>query len=452
MSHILCITTGLTGILNASFELASRLENEGYQVTLAAPLKVQEKVKLQGFNFLQLPPVVLEPAPELPPSLANRKWKRLVYKYRNLKKRRKEGLNNLGMEAFGKLLDQVSADLIIIDVELHEHIMTVYSRSEPLILLSQWFSLWKRRGLPPLLHTTIPVQGWKGNWLAIEYAWLKIKLGRGFSALKRKLTSGYTDRRSILQLYAKKIGFPLKYIRDNFWPGPFTYNSLPVLSMTAFEMEFPYQPQPELHYIGPMVYAERKDTEPNPNVSSIIERILQKKKTENSILIYCTVSTLKKGDQAFLKRLVDAVKGQPNWLLVIGMGGMLDRNFLEPIPENVYPFSWVPQLLMLQHADCSINHGGIHTIHECLHFKVPMLIYSGKRSDQNGCAARVAYHQLGIVADKDLDSSEIIRSRIQQLLSEKTYENQVSKMHQHYLDYKERAKLNNLVLQYMNGS
>ena len=43
MAKIICITTGLTGILNASFELVARLQQAGYEVCYASPKNVAEK-------------------------------------------------------------------------------------------------------------------------------------------------------------------------------------------------------------------------------------------------------------------------------------------------------------------------------------------------------------------------------------------------------------------------
>ncbi len=90
----------------------------------------------------------------------------------------------------------------------------------------------------------------------------------------------------------------------------------------------------------------------------------------------------------FVKKLIEAVKDNEDLLLFIGLGGMLEQTSFAPIPDNVILKSSMPQLFLLSNADCSINHGGIHTINECIHYAVPMLIYSGKKYDQNGCAAR----------------------------------------------------------------
>jgi UDP:flavonoid glycosyltransferase YjiC (YdhE family) len=98
------------------------------------------------------------------------------------------------------------------------------------------------------------------------------------------------------------------------------------------------------------------------------------------------------------------------------------------MPKNVHAFAWIPQLKVLAAADISINHGGIHTINECVHFGVPMLVYSGKKSDQNGCAARVHFHEIGIMADKDVDDAATIQSKIHKLLSVHIYKKNITEM------------------------
>ncbi len=446
MPHIVVITSGLTGILNASFELMHRLEKAGHQVTCACPKDVGEKVKLQGFAYRQLLAVNYGPEPKLPAFKENfRKVKRLLYKWINRRKRQKEAIAALGMKDFEKKIQELKPDLLILDVELHEHIMTAVARNMPVLLLSQWFSLWEREGLPPLLHDTIPGIGESGSPAAIRQAWNKIKQQRKKIFLKKKIRSGGTNRRTILQKYAAQIGFPKAYISENFWPGPFTYSELPVINMTAEELEFPHEHRPNSFYVGPMVFAKRKDTNTDIEVNAKLERIFSEKETQGKKLIYCSVSTYRQDDTTFLQSLCEAVKDKKEWILIIGLGGMLEKDVLDNVPNNVHPFKWIPQLKVLEKADLSINHGGIHTINECLHFRVPMLIYSGKRSDQNGCAARVHYHEVGIMADKDLDSTEDIQRKINTVLSDKKYANKVDKIQTEIEESREKTKMENLV-------
>nr|MBX2878234.1 hypothetical protein [Saprospiraceae bacterium] len=87
------------------------------------------------------------------------------------------------------------------------------------------------------------------------------------------------------------------------------------------------------------------------------------------------------------------------------------------------------------------------TINECIHFAVPMLVYSGQRYDQNGCAARIHFHQVGIIGDKDLDDSTVILQKMNALLQEPIYRERIQDLQKNYLQA--RAKLPQLVDAYL---
>jgi zeaxanthin glucosyltransferase len=108
--------------------------------------------------------------------------------------------------------------------------------------------------------------------------------------------------------------------------------------------------------------------------------------------------------------------------VVLGLGGRIDVDALGRLPEHIRAYPWVPQLRVLERADCAVIHGGISTINECIHFGVPMLAYPFKHvTDQMGNAARIAYHGLGIAADRDRDTPERIRARVKRILEDETY-------------------------------
>lgn len=437
MAKIICAITGLTGILNASFELVHRLEKAGHEVICAAPRAIGERVNAQGVSFVQLPEILLTTTDDLPLfDVPMGKLVRLKYKLEHAAIRKKALLERMYPKAFIQLLEKEKPDLVLVDVELHEYIFATYARKIPMVLLSQWFSLWSRKGLPYLLKKTIPGKGWEGQALMMQLNWWMVKLKRKYIFAKQKLLTVGTDRRSLLLALAKSEKFPLSYIKENYWPGPFTYDQLPVISMTAKEMEFPHDLRPELYYVGPMVSENRIDPESTKKETTDLKKVFTFKKKNKAKLIYCSVSTLSKSDISFIDKVVKAVAKRKDWMLVIGMGGMMDKDYLAQLPQNVFAFSFVPQLKILKVADLSINHGGIHTINECIHFKVPMLVYSGKRSDQNGCAARVAYHELGLMADKDKDTYEIIGQRIEEVLQNERYARKIEKLHQFYEKYK----------------
>jgi UDP:flavonoid glycosyltransferase YjiC (YdhE family) len=397
---------------------------------------VKDEVEKQGFKFLQLDEINFEPAP----SISNKgKLSRFIHKLINYKKRREVAIDSLGMQQFMKQIEKLDADLFIVDIELHEHIMTLIKSDKKVLLLSQWFSTWKRKGLPPILEDTIPGIGFNGSNLGFQLAWKRVELKRWKIFFKKKINSVWTDRRSVLQAYAKKIGFSKKYIPENYWPGPFSYDLLPVISMTQKELDFPHDIRPNMEYVGAMVYGGRIEQAHGNEID------YSELKNEGSKLIYCSVSTFKGGDIRFLKKLIKALEDKSNLNLVISLGGLISKEELGNLPNNVFVYTKVNQLRILELADLSINHGGIHTINECIHFKVPMLIYSGKRSDQSGCAARVHFHGVGLMADKDLDSSEEMLMKIEEVLSSQTIQQKLDEFNNLNLSYQSENKLGKVI-------
>ncbi len=415
-----------------------RLERAGHRVTYGSPRLIEDLATTNGINYLQLPPVNFFPGGQ---DHGGGSFKQRLQKWwlqlLNRKERQAQAVQALGMDEFAVLLNDENPDLLIVDIELHEHLMTAIAKGVPTILLSQWFSLWQRPGLPPLMQDTIPGQTWEGSRLGLTVAWWRWRWQRRWMFGKKRLRSAGTNRRAIIQKYAHKVGFPLHYARQNYWPGPFTYSGLPVISMTMEEIEFPHPVQPGLTYVGALINDQRSGAKEDAEIEHQLQAIFAAKEQQQARLICCTVSTFKAGDTYFLQRLVTAVGRRPEWLLVIGLGAKVEVQELGELPANVFPFNWIPQLKVLAKADCSINHGGIHTINECIHYQVPMLVYSGKRSDQNGCAARVHYHQLGIMADKDEDDSATIEMKIQKVLESSVYRQQMQQIHEYYLRYSE---------------
>jgi zeaxanthin glucosyltransferase len=112
---------------------------------------------------------------------------------------------------------------------------------------------------------------------------------------------------------------------------------------------------------------------------------------------------------------------------VLSTGGSLEPEQLGPLPPNVHAFDWIPQLEVLQAADCAVINAGT-SVYECILQDVPMVVYSLRFNDQNGTAARIGYHGLGIVGDKDRDDAAKIREHLQRLLDDRAFRQRVASM------------------------
>ena len=268
------------------------------------------------------------------------------------------------------------------------------------------------------------------------------RLKKWLSAQYYFLVTAGSDTKSTLCYYAQKIGFPFSELVDPYqWLIPFFYRSLPVLNLNALELDFPHPPHPEAHYVGPMVCVQRKETfadqlgDSSSKLDAILERYRQSKRETRS-LIYCAFGRFQISyDQSLLHRVVNAIKAHPEWELVLSLGGHLSPEVLGELPPNVHVFKWVPQLKILEVTHCAIIHAGISSINECLYYKVPMVVYSILIRDQNGNAARVAYHGLGIAGNRLQDNSETIGQHIHCALTKKSFTIQLQKMNEHLQQY-----------------
>ena len=440
MARIVCVTSGLRGLTNASFELAARLGADGHDVVCASPADIAAEVGSQGLRFRALPSVNLAPAPEAPKAsgaLAGPRSRLL--EWLSAPARRRQGVEALGMQAFRDFLGESRADLYLFDAELYEHVFTAHSEGVNFALLTPFFANTRDTGLPPLQSAMSPNDG----PLRIDLAWRRLRLERRLDVLKTRLRYAFTDRRSVLRRYARQAGFPLRQLRQYDWVTLFTFHGLPVLNLTARELDFPHEPPPGVHYVGPMVAEDRRDAFATAADRARLEALLERRSQGDLRLVYCGVTTMGDADVAFLERVIEAAGRREDWLLVIALGAPPDD--LPPMPDNVHVFERVPQVEVLRNADCCITHGGVNTVNECLVYEVPMIVYSGRRFDQDGVAARVAFHGLGVSGDRRSDDATMIERRIATVMANERLGANLANMRRQVMRYREERVLEETV-------
>jgi len=439
MKHIALVTTGLVGITNASLKLASRLTSEGFQVTYLCPIDIRAKVEIYGYNYIQLPRINWGFSFRKTEAVKNLSLlKAYFYHFTHLKQQYEDGVRMLNFKTYEDILQQLNPELIVVEQELHEVIFSAIKLNIPVKLLSPHFFNGFQSSLPPIRTSIIPNIGFKGTKLGILIAWFFNYL-RIWARLWINRVKLSENRRSILKKYAKDIGFSTKYLKSRNFPSVYINTLTPQLSLNLLELEFPFSKPKNLQYIGAMVFEKRVESKKYQAESERIRKIIDLKKERNNKLIYCSLTTMQTAnDITFIQNVIEAVKKETKWVLILSLGGnLLPENF-KTIPKNVHLFKGVPQLQVLAESACSINHGGINTINECIHFKVPMLVYSGKKYDQNGCTARIAYHGLGLVGDKDLDNSDSIHTKINKILNTKDFLSKMTEMHHIYKGYESK--------------
>ncbi|MEE4270338.1 MAG: nucleotide disphospho-sugar-binding domain-containing protein [Thermoanaerobaculales bacterium] len=448
MAEILAVTDGPAGMRFSTIELCRRLVAAGHAVIFAGAASARELAEHHGLGYRELEPNGLG-AFHNEDSTAG-----VVDRLRRIPERRRTAAASTGASRFAALLDELGPDLVLLDGEMHEHIVVGAGAGVQLALLNTFCSIWRRPGLPPP-HTPIrPGVGWRGNRLGMALAWTAFDLRKRIRSLRHRIGRVGCDRVSVLRSIARDAGFDLDREADpSQWLIPFTYPRLPALSLHAFEFEFHHEPAPGVRFVGPMVLEERLDP-PMPEADRRrLDAVLDRRRGSGSegALLYAGFGSFFTADRRWLCRLIDAVGKRPDRELVLALGDGLDPAELGGLPEGVYAFAWVPQLEVLSHADAAIVHGGINTIDECVLAGVPMLVVCGGETDMAGNTARVLHHGLGLAADPVGDGAVHILGRLDRLLGDAAIKENLDRMGLAYRTYAENGEVERVVDDLLGG-
>lgn len=151
---------------------------------------------------------------------------------------------------------------------------------------------------------------------------------------------------------------------------------------------------------------------------SVFSKALPEKEKERP-LIYISMGTVINDRPDFYGKCIDALKNL-NVDVIISCGNAINREELGTLPDHIQVHSYVDQLAILAKADVFITHCGMNSVSESLYMAAPMVLYP-QTGEQYAVAKRVAEIGAGIMLKED--SSEDIRASVQEILSNKTYEN-----------------------------
>jgi UDP:flavonoid glycosyltransferase YjiC (YdhE family) len=434
MARILCVTNGLPGMLYSSLELARRLTAAGHDVTYATFPHARDAVTSQGLTFLPVAESRYDEFLEEDARLS------VLEKLRTLPRRRQRAVESTAVDRFVRDVGDVAPDLVLIDGEMHEHIIALSATVVRVALLNTFASIWRRPGLPPTHHLARPGVGWRGTRLGMSLLWTNLRVKKWRSAALQKFRRVGCDRLSILRGLARVHGFDFRGKTDfGQWLMPFTYRHRPFISLHALEFEFPHRPLPTVHYVGPMILEQRGDRRLTDRDRLELDELFDARRRSEGRrkLLYAGFGSFFSTDTELLRRLVDAVAREPDWDLIISLGGAKTETAagLGPLPRNVRAYDWLPQMWVLRQADVTLTHGGINTIDECVVAGVPMLVYCGFETDMGGNAARVWHHGIGIVGDPRRDDPDTIRTHIDSLLRDATFADNLTRLGSSYAAY-----------------
>lgn len=443
MARIVYVNHGMVSPLNTGLELARRLRARGHDIAIISPRDVRSRVEGAGFEFHRI---------DEDRSFVER-WERATSD-RERRAIRQESIRNDETE---RVVTSLGAELLLIDIELHHAVIATAHLGIPILLTINWFSIFKTRRNPPLHTSMLPAESLRDR-LGVELAWLRLwaayetRLLR--KRLRRKTAAGMNKPAeyeshdiSNLKAVARTRGWDFRRSTSRWhWLRPMLYTDIEILCFNAEELDFPGAGHPNLHYVGPMVDPQRVETRlDGPSRKRLEAFLVRSSDSEDRPLVYCSLGTYSDTHQDFLARVVDVFARRADWDLVLGLGDKSDAARFGDVPENVLILPWAPQLEVLAHADCMITHAGISSINESISSGVPLLAYSTKEVDRNGCAARIHFHGLGIAADKDIDGVEEIEANLRRILHKPRFRENVRVMCDRFARYQSSHKAERLI-------
>ena len=449
MAHIVCATQSLSGLLYSSSELLRRLQAAGHRVTYLTKPGGKAVVQAQDLHYQALPGAKRVP-PRDEASTGLSLWRGV----RTIKNRRRHAVDRLGITAFRDRLLELEPDALLIDIELHAHIIAAVPLGIPTALVNQFFGVWKRPGVPPLHKPIVPGDGWRGSRWGIEWAWMRLRAGKLLARLRNLYQTIGVDDVAVLHHLAQRTGFPFHRETARYqWLLPFTYQTLPVLGLNATELDFPHDPHPALQYVGPMIRQERRTSQLDAEREAVIQSLIVEHGVQSThrplLLVLC--STFAAVEDGFVHTVLQAAAERPDWDVILSLGGKEASTNYDTLPDTVHVFPWVPVLALLPHADAVVTNAGVNTVNECIRYGVPPVVYSLGTNDQHGTAARVSYHDVGVVGELSSLSPERLVQHVDRALTDAQIRANIERMKTHFVAYEEAQHAVRFVEQLIAG-
>lgn len=402
---------------NATFLLAKALRDGGHEVIYAGLIQMRSHAEAQGFAYhVQAEDVF--PHFENRHDLPRLSFWNILKNWREIRRSARAARPKIERGGFfAALLHETCPDLILVDSPYTFHALTLYNHKVPFAMLESMMNLDRAPGIPPMDTTYVPDGSVSGNWLCALH-WRRYFLKRallGFLGLRADF-----DRRFVLRMACVWAVDPHVISFNRYFH--LGLRNVPEIILSPRALDFPRALAPNQYYVGASVDLDRQEAASDYLFDRVFRRMVIMRADERP-LVYCCLGTgawRYTGAEDFLRRVILASRSQ-HWNLIIACGDFATEQFSD-LPENVAIFKVVPQMVILDHADLMITHGGMNSITECITFGVPMLVYPGTSEiDQPGNAARVVFHGIGIEGRLASDCSDRIADNIKYILNNRDY-------------------------------
>jgi zeaxanthin glucosyltransferase len=439
MSIIALLIYPATSHLNSTFKIAKCLKNRGHQIVYfdITDGYVKKFVERQGFSAEQ---VGLINYPENDHEVSKR----------NVFSKIKRHFSELSMidkwileeTIYDEVIASTKPDLILLDFHFAPDVVILSKFKVPIIFYNLFVPLTKAPHVPVCTTSIIPKKSIY-SWIQVEFSWVFHKIIKYVenNFVHKFFSSRFEERLrgiSIQKLLSAKYNFPYREVIDTDRAFHHGYKNIPEIVSSPKEIDFERRKYPNQINMGSVVDLERAEIMPDD--LGKYETCINTPKGQS--LIYVSLGTLSNtqfGDtRMFFDKIIKAFGGQNKYRLLLSVGENVDINSFGICPEDVFIFQRVPQIDALRFADVMITHGGISSITECILSEVPMMVFPlSSKFDQPGNAARVVFHKIGLRGKIRGDSGTTIKKKIDTLLNDTTFKNNIKKMREAILESKD---------------
>jgi zeaxanthin glucosyltransferase len=403
------------GHLNPNIQLAKHLQKLGYRCVFATTIEFREVIIKNNFEL------VLAQSQPFGVGSENHQDEETKRPYlENIMDRFQDLSYNARKKDYQKWLKDYQPDLILVDA----FYSTDFILLEPLIrhldirlIFSQIMLATNNDGFTPPLNTFILPD----NTSKVKIAWQRMKIRRALLRAIDFLRFLGLSNFLLIKRKFEQNQISERYAIDYDKVFHITFQNVEEWILAPKEIEFSGKPpKVNQYYLGLMTETQEQALDDE------LKSFVNEAKKQHKKIIYVSLGTLhsthtKGKSRFFFKNILSVFEPNNDVFLVLSVGKEL-KSILKTQSKQIKIMDSVSQRGLLPYVDIFITHGGINSVLESSYAGKPMLVLPlNNQWDQNGDAARVVYHGLGIKANLQ-DTKDVIQKMINELLNNPIYQ------------------------------
>ncbi|MEQ8927579.1 MAG: glycosyltransferase [Fulvivirga sp.] len=342
---------------------------------------------------------------------------------------------------FDQILAHLKPKLFFLDTSKIGFFPELIRRNQKFVILSTKVNQNRNKNTPPFSSSFLPIEHSILSRAYCSTIWVLMIFKKRIQKTLSKLNNSGFSWEDLPLEYLNRYDLLDRVSINKERLSGFGINNIPEIILSTKSFDYPHiKAEYNQHYAGPTVDLIRDES-----VNDELHSFLAKQR-----IIFCSFGTY---DVKFRRLRTKAINTlihfgvlNENYNILISIGHDLEVEADLNLPKNVMIQKEVPQLYVLKNSMIMINHGGMQSISESILCGVPMLVYPlNPNLDQRGNAARVKYHNLGIIGNIATISLNDVKRKICVLTSSKKYQDSVLKMRQKFIECDDFSKSMNFI-------